>query len=384
MMMANANLDAQQKISVLAASSPSDAAISATATTDDFIKAIKYESIASVIRQCEKQSVDTLNASTSTTLRRSVFRTRGARRTPQEIEALKQNSQCRKCNQWGHWHSDHFDGGSLKPGTKSRKSKESTDAGKKTQNGLSFNMATLSGIESALNGRVGPLCDDGAPYCGIGLTEFELIQPYVASDFKGTFDELPESVKSRPLWQYGSGKHKNEVRRIIGSLFLTAMSDSDNPIRMRHLIVEGSSQWVIGRNVTKSSDILHIDTNVLKLPDSDTISLVESDMHSFIPYESFCTRRRNGLLDTDRSAIFCAAGMLHSSTRSLSWSDTKKIVDKVHRHVCGHSSYSDIKILFWSATVFGTKQWQSTLPVLLTHALHVVQLRYLNLLVRSH
>lgn len=157
-------------------------------------------------------------------------------------------------------------------------------------------------------------------------------------------------MKYRPLWQYGSGKHKSEVRRIIGSLFLTAMSDSGNPIRMRHLIVEGSSQWVIGRNVTKSCDILQIDTNVLKLP------VVDSDMNSFIPYESFCTRRTNGLLYTDRSAIFCAAGMLHSSTRSLSCSDTKKIVDKIHRHVCGHSSYSDIKILLerdgiWNETV---------------------------------
>lgn len=98
--------------------------------------------------------MDTLNASTSTTLRRSGFRTRGARRTPQEIAALKQNSQCRKCNQWGHWHSDHLDDGSIKPGTKSRKSKESTDAGNKTQNGLLFNMATLSGTDSSSNGRV--------------------------------------------------------------------------------------------------------------------------------------------------------------------------------------------------------------------------------------
>jgi len=343
MMMANANLDSNQKISVLAASTPKNSDLTDTSTTTQFLSAVSYDSIASVIRQCEpsKSSIEealSVNAaSTETRPRRRTL-------TPVQLADLKSKSQCRKCNDWGHWHNDHLPDGTLKPGVKSRKTREISDDNNGRRRTVTFNMATFPNMEVLLDGRIGPLCDDGAPYCGIGLIEFNLIQPYVAPEFKGTFEELPESIRSRPFWQYGDGKHKSAAKAIVGSIMFTALSDQGNYIRMRHLIIEGSSQWLIGRNVTKSCDILHIGKNLLKLPDDDTISLVDKDLHSFIPYNTFCGKRRV-LCESDKSTIFCATAIVSCSEESRPWIETKKIVDKVHTHVCGHSNFSDIKIL---------------------------------------
>lgn len=70
MMMANATLDANQRISFLAASCPNPDNWSSSSTTDDFFKYIKYESIASVILECEKTStapLDSLSVGAATT-----------------------------------------------------------------------------------------------------------------------------------------------------------------------------------------------------------------------------------------------------------------------------------------------------------------------------
>lgn len=161
------------------------------------------------------------------------------------------------------------------------------------------------------------MCDDGAPYCGIDLKEFKLIQPHVLRDYNACFEDLPDTIKPRTYWQYGSGKHKSESRRILGSIFLSLLTDQGNLVNMRHLAVEGSSQWMIGRNVTKSCDILHIGRNVLKLPNGDTISLIDQDLYSFIPYDSFCINGKPDIGERGKCTMFCAAGMLNSSTDNM-------------------------------------------------------------------
>lgn len=51
MMLANSNVDSIQRISFLAAAALSSDADATT--TDDYLKAIRYDSVASVLRQCD-------------------------------------------------------------------------------------------------------------------------------------------------------------------------------------------------------------------------------------------------------------------------------------------------------------------------------------------
>lgn len=110
-------------------------------------------------------------------------------------------------------------------------------------------------------GFPGPLVDDAAPYSGVGLREFYDLQEGVMPKWNGNLEPLPNSVKGRPYWQYGRGEHSSKPRRILGSVFLITIFDQGTPVGIRHLIIDGSSSWVIGRNVTPKANINHIGGN---------------------------------------------------------------------------------------------------------------------------
>ena len=361
LLLANSNVDDSQRISVLAAASPGSG--ENDSTMDTYLQAIKYESIASVLRQCDQTgqqsgsaSGSALHAGSAATTGRGQCPKRGKRRlTPQELADLKRRSTCRECKKKGHWAQDHNPDGSLKPGTlviddDDDKQKSSKHDKKPT---VTFNMAQLTDHpKNFIDGDfIGPLVDDGAPYSGIGEAEFKVLQPLILPKWSGSYAELPECIADRPYWQYGKGKHSSPPRRILGSVMISARTDGNEIVEINHLIISGSSQWVIGRNVTRACDIVHIGGNRLNLPsadggteNADTISLVDSDMHSYMPYDIFL-RCANASSEIVGSRLYCATATIGSSRDSPSWKDVQKIVDKVHKHVCGHSSFSDIKTL---------------------------------------
>lgn len=53
-LLANSKVDSSQRISILAAASPKESKLLSTASIDDYVKAVKYEAIASVLRQCDR------------------------------------------------------------------------------------------------------------------------------------------------------------------------------------------------------------------------------------------------------------------------------------------------------------------------------------------
>ena len=59
-------------------------------------------------------------------------------------------------------------------------------------------------------------------------------------------------------WQYGIGSHASAAKRILGSVEILVQSDNGQLISIRHLLISGSSNWVIGRNVTKPCNLEHI------------------------------------------------------------------------------------------------------------------------------
>lgn len=127
---------------------------------------------------------------------------------------------------------------------------------------------------------VGPLLDDGAPYSGMGLADFQVLQPLLLSDWNGELLSLPKHLQSRPYWQCGNGEHSSETRKILGLVLLSSRTDNGDTVTICHLIIEGSSQWIIGRNVTRKCNVERIATNTLILPDKeDSISLVDYDLH---------------------------------------------------------------------------------------------------------
>lgn len=76
-----------------------------------------------------------------------------------------------------------------------------------------------------------------------------------------------------------------------------------------------------------------------------TMSMVDVADHSFLPASLFSRKlfgRSNNVSDLDKTLIFLTCSV-HSAT--ISWDQTKKLINKVLHHVCGHASYHDIMLL---------------------------------------
>ena len=355
MLLSNSNIDNTQRVSVLAATSNNEN-IDENATTSDYIKAISYEKVASVLRQCDhgKQEIDpvnTLSANYANTFPSQGQRTRvKTRLSPDQLRDLKGKSQCRQCHKYGHWQGDHNDDGSIKNGLRSTDvpagSERDVKDDRHPRQHFTFGMVQMTPVTvSEINERyVGPLLDDGAPYSGIGLHEFTVLQPMLLPKWNGKCDAIPYEFNDFPYWQYGSGSRSSEKRKLLGSININLTSDQHNLISIRHLIIDGSSQWLIGRNVTKHCNIVHINENKLVLPDqNDYVTLQDVHYHTHIPYQSFITISKHD--NTVTNKLFCATAEICNNLGRRPWKEIRQVVDKVHKHVCGHSNYTDIKIL---------------------------------------
>ena len=257
MLLSSANLDNAQRVSILAAASrSSNAPISASSSTPDeeYIKQIKYESVSSVLRQCDKdqdgskESSLTVNSANTYSNKKNKYKHK-TRLTPDQLASLKARSQCHTCKAYGHWSTDHRSDGSLKPGIPSNNSpnasgsnsnhsrKESSGSSNTNSKGntLNFNTAYMSftseiapsnsfyvesqdPIRKPFNG---PMVDTGAPYSAIGLTELRILKKIPQHDDEITLDPKPQRCKNYDSWQYGQGSHASAKRSILGSVVLS-------------------------------------------------------------------------------------------------------------------------------------------------------------------
>lgn len=188
--------------------------------------------------------------------------------TPEEMQSMKNRSKCRRpdCGKYGHWCKDHVADGSLKSGANSSDSPIFGEETVKRVSGRNHLLLILSSLDRLLLVsiiQIGPLLDDGAPYSGIGLVEFKLIQSILLPHWKGRYDYLPSCVQDRPFSQYGTGTNSSKARKILGSVLLSARNDRGTTISIIHLLIEGSSQWIIGRNVPQKRNIIRIGENKL-------------------------------------------------------------------------------------------------------------------------
>lgn len=283
MLLGNSNIDDNQRVSILAAAvsnvSPDE---SDEATVADMLGSVKYASIASVLRQCERKKSaipqgngETINAHQTHTL--GGCRHRGKYRqhkTPEQIAELRKVKPCHYCKKqgltkYGHWSADHNENGTVKPGAISSDTPigNSTncdgDQGngggkKKSKVAIGFTSTLLDDKTLKCNIaspdcsdlKCGPLVDDGAPYSAIGINELQfLVNKSKPSEV--FIDEKPEDMSRYDFWQYGSGSHSSQKRKILGSTVLYVKSDNGNKVSIRHLVIDGSSHWVVGRNLTR-------------------------------------------------------------------------------------------------------------------------------------
>lgn len=132
----------------------------------------------------------------------------------------------------------------------------------------------------------GVLLDDGALYSLIGLCDLLILldQLVIGSEFN--ILPIPRKFTTHIHWQYGTGEHASKSRLILGSYGLKHYSDSSHPVLISHLVLDGASECVIGRNVTQYFNILHTECNTLEAHSAsqkDYISLIESRLLSCIP-----------------------------------------------------------------------------------------------------
>lgn len=110
------------------------------------------------------------------------------------------------------------------------------------------------------------------------------------------------------------------------------------------LYCKRSSQWVIGRNVTRKANIEHIGKNALTFEahgEQDYISLTNSGFLSYVLLDRFVKSTSVGSTLTGLSG-----GTLDQATLDQKpWAWAKSIIDKVHKHVCGHANFTDFQLL---------------------------------------
>lgn len=140
-----------------------------------------------------------------------------------------------------------------------------------------------------------------------------------------------------PFWQYGTRQHHSEGRAILGSVVLPATAPDNSLLLIRHLVLDGSSQWVVGRNVTSRSNILHMDDSFLVTTGLDGAPLrlppLDRNHHLLLPQSLFAP-------NTPLQTFYATP-----SSASTQWSTVRSVIDRVHKHVCGHSYFSDMETL---------------------------------------
>ena len=354
-MITNARLEDTQRVSVLSAVAPkSDVEETSHENVSVLLNKIKYEDSASIIRSFDKvqSHASTSHPANSFTLAANSSHYRPPphyraprtpngklryRRSPEQLASLKKVSTCKSCKQKGHWAGDKECNNSNNDVTQDLERRIEPKPNRGSTGTVTFHMVSLSNnhdteisssiCQHAYHGekiQLGPLIDDGAPYSGMGLEEFLELKDTIMPSFDGMLDPLPATVAYRPFWQYGSGNHASSRRKILGSQLLSLLSDQGVKMKIRHLIIEGSSPWIIGRNVTRHTDIIHRKGNFLQfsLPqsnDTNTLQLIDHDFHSYLPRHKFYNDEYVSVHDPHSTAICSLSGSAH-----VSWSEKKK------------------------------------------------------------
>lgn len=146
-LLENSNIQKSQHISIFSAASTKAehvAELNDDGNNDNILNSATYESIASIIRQCDKYAKNMQKAATSHSITISVNFVQSGRNnrycrgrygqdiyqlSPKQLRARKLFSRCRNCKKFGHWDSDYNADGTIKNGLPSNDKPISTGMG---------------------------------------------------------------------------------------------------------------------------------------------------------------------------------------------------------------------------------------------------------------
>lgn len=215
---------------------------------------------------------------------------------------------CKACGKYGLLLRDHRPDGTLPQGSKSvhrsdtSKVKPNTEYRAERRKTISFNFSkAMQNIETkstktkkAIDEILQLLVDYGAIYSAIGELELTVMMKehnIICTNIKSS---IPSGLKGNRYLQYGNGSHGSPPRKIIGSVDIQALSDSSVTIIIIHIILQGPSLWVIGKNVTCHVNIEHINRKVLVFQGhhgEDSISIIDLEFLSFTPMKKIPLHR---------------------------------------------------------------------------------------------
>lgn len=128
------------------------------------------------------------------------------------------------------------------------------------------------------------------------LLSLALYAPLLLRNWSGEIVPVPEPFRSCPHWQYGTGAHASPGRVMLGSAMLADIKPTGTELNIRHLILDASSQWVIGRNFTSPSNILVLKGRFIELSSHTgarlLLSLTNHNMHLHLPLTLFLSLNR--------------------------------------------------------------------------------------------
>lgn len=186
----------------------------------------------------------------------------------------------------------------------------------------------------------GFLIDSGAPYWGIGAVELATVSSESLSNWNGALDPMPESLSGCNFSKFGTGEHASPRRPILGYFALPCRSICGKTGFVRHLVIDESSQWVIDQNITCNGTISQLNSPVIGVRGENhtavSFKVLLSNWLLFMPFSSVF---RYTLIISASSSISVPASPLQL------WGNVEAVVDRVHLHVCGHTDFTDIKLL---------------------------------------
>lgn len=95
------------------------------------------------------------------------------------------------------------------------------------------------------------LVEDVAPFSAIGKTElFVCCRRSLAGDV--VLCKIPDVLSHCEYWPYRNDLHASEGGKILGSARFHLRTGHKAAVSIRHLVVEGTFQWVLGQNLTKN------------------------------------------------------------------------------------------------------------------------------------
>lgn len=221
MLLANAKVYTSQRVSILAAVSPSSHHMEESSTFGDVLDLVHHYSVATVVRQCDNNVLLQENHGPTTNTTRHVASGSASVRhgssndrqrvnderggmTEEQMQAAIKTSVCKKCGKYGHWFSDRREDGSLPNDFSSStapivnnsdkkhmplmQNNGTTD--KKNLNTMTFNNVKMKIHTNSSEGKrhdvddeqIGPLVDSGAPYSAVGNIELAVVSCMLMPD----------------------------------------------------------------------------------------------------------------------------------------------------------------------------------------------------------